>query len=226
MNTAMLQIEQLVCGRNGGILLDAFDSKIDQGELLMLSGANGSGKSTMLKTIAGLIPPISGGIKINGNVHGNNLKLNAKLLAFVNTERVKEDFISIEDLIRFGTFPYFNQTVAQVQNDNIEKALKLMNIEHLRHKMLNKISDGEWQKANIARALVQNTPIVLMDEPGAFLDYPSKKELYNQLRAIAKAENRLFIVSTHDIELASVTGTLFWHIQNKSLVESNSAPVW
>ena len=224
--TAILEIDQLINGRNGSVLLNAFDSKIDQGELLMLSGANGSGKSTLLKTIAGLIPPINGHIRINGHTPGNNLQLSAKLLAFVNTDRVKEDFISIEDLIRFGTFPYFNQTVAQVLNDNIEKALQLMNIEHLRHKMLNKISDGEWQKANIARALVQNTPIVLMDEPGAFLDYPSKKELYHQLRSIAKAENRLFIVSTHDIELASVTGTLFWHIQNKTLLESNSAPVW
>lgn len=224
--TSILKIEQLISGRNGNGLMKAFDSNIEHGELLMLSGANGSGKSTLLKTIAGLIAPINGKIYINETTPGVNLKLSAKLLAFVNTDRVKEDFISIEDLIKFGTFPYFNQTAAPNINEHIEKTLHLMNIEHLRHKMLNRISDGEWQKANIARALVQNTPVVLMDEPGAFLDYPSKKELYNQLQNIAKKENRLFIVSTHDIELASVTGTLFWHIQNGKLTESKSAPIW
>ncbi|MFM6983230.1 MAG: ABC transporter ATP-binding protein [Chitinophagaceae bacterium] len=222
--SGILNIDALEFGRSTS-LCQAFSVNIDEAGLIILSGRNGSGKSTLLKTIAGLIPALSGTISINGynlpsshvqapSIFGalksyNNL---SKQLAYVNTDRVKEDYIKVQDLILFGRFPYQQHTEKNL--DILNEALQLLGIENIRFKYLNNISDGEWQKANIARALVQDTPIILMDEPSAFLDYHSKMQLFKDLRAISEQKNKLIIVSTHDMDLANRHGTAFWQIEN------------
>lgn len=221
----LLKIENLYVGRKDA-LITKVNASINKGELLILSGLNGCGKSTLLKTIAGILPSLSGSVKINQIPISNLLSINAKLVAFVNTERVSEDIIRIEDLVTFGAHPFYTVThLTEVQN-RVDEAMELMNISHLRDKFLNTISDGEWQKANIARALVQNTPVILLDEPSAFLDYPSKIKLFKDLRQLCEQKNKLLIVSTHDIDLANQYGTLFWHIQNNELIESQNPREW
>lgn len=222
--SGILNIDALEFGRSTS-LCQAFSVNIDEAGLIILSGRNGSGKSTLLKTIAGLIPALSGTISINGynlpssqvqapSIFGalksyNNL---SKQLAYVNTDRVKEDYIKVQDLILFGRFPYQQHTEKDL--DILNEAIQLLGVENIRFKYLNNISDGEWQKANIARALVQDTPIILMDEPSAFLDYHSKMQLFKDLRAISEQKNKLIIVSTHDMDLANRHGTAFWQIEN------------
>jgi iron complex transport system ATP-binding protein len=221
----LLKLENLNIGRHHA-LISNINSQIDKGELLILSGLNGCGKSTLLKTIAGILAPLSGSVQIHQTPISNLLSINAKLVAFVNTERVSEDIIRIEDLVTFGAHPFYTVThLTEVQN-LVDEALETMNISHLRDKFLNTISDGEWQKANIARALVQNTPVILLDEPSAFLDYPSKIKLFKDLRQLCEKKNILLIVSTHDIDLANQYGTLFWHIQNNVLIESKNPQQW
>jgi iron complex transport system ATP-binding protein len=221
----LLNLVNLNIGRKQ-ILISNINSNIKKGELLILSGLNGCGKSTLLKTLAGILPPLSGSVHINQTPISNLLSVNAKLVAFVNTERISEDIIRIEDLVTFGAHPFYTVThLTEVQN-MVDEALEIMNINHLRDKFLNTISDGEWQKANIARALVQNTPVILLDEPSAFLDYPSKIKLFKDLRQLCEKKNILLIVSTHDIDLANQYGTLFWHIHNKQLTESKKPQQW
>ncbi len=229
--SVILHIDALEFGRNSS-LCQAINIDIDKPGLIILSGRNGSGKSTLLKTIAGLIPALSGKISINGQVlpskrqqstsvfsslsSFNNL---SQQLAYVNTDRVKEDYIKVQDLILFGRFPYQQHTEKDLQS--LKDASQLLGIEAILSKYLNNISDGEWQKANIARALVQDTPIILMDEPSAFLDYHSKMQLFKDLRTISDQKNKLIIVSTHDMDLANRHGTAFWQIDKQEFYMSD-----
>lgn len=224
----ILHIEALEFGR-GTSLCQPVSLSVEVSGLIILSGRNGTGKSTLLKTIAGLIPALSGTISIKGTRLPSNNKATSiwsafktfnKLshqLAYVNTDRVKEDYIKVQDLILFGRFPYLNQQHTEKDLQLLDEAVNLLGIETIRNKFLNNISDGEWQKANIARALVQDTPVIVMDEPSAFLDYPSKVQLFKDLRAIANQKNKLIIVSTHDMDLANRHGTAFWQIENQQL---------
>ncbi len=224
----ILHIEALEFGR-GTSLCQPVSLSVPGSGLIILSGRNGTGKSTLLKTIAGLIPALSGTITIKGTRLPSNAQASSfrtafktfnKLshqLAYVNTDRVKEDYIKVQDLILFGRFPYLNQPHTEKDLQLLDEAVNLLGIAAIRNKYLNTISDGEWQKANIARALVQDTPVIVMDEPSAFLDYPSKVQLFKDLRTIADQKNKLIIVSTHDMDLANRHGTAFWQIENHQL---------
>ncbi len=130
-------------------------------------------------------------------------------------------------MVAFGRFPYGQKIWNDVESDTyVQEALRLMKIEHIADKYLNSISDGEWQKANVSRVLAQNTPLILMDEPTAFLDYPSKIQLLKDLKEIALDKNKVIIISTHDIELATNYGTLFWHIDKGHFISSTEPIPW
>lgn len=223
----MLEIAHLDIGRKS-ILVKNVHCDIEKGELVILTGVNGSGKSTLLKTIAHLIPPISGSILINRQQLSRlNARETARLIAFASTNRINEDYITVREMVAFGRFPFEQKRWNAMQNDSrIDEAMGLMNIKHLGDKHLNRISDGEWQKANVSRVLAQDTPVILMDEPSAFLDYPSKIQLFKDLRDIAISRNKVIIISTHDIELASAHGTLFWHIKDREFSSSDQPIPW
>lgn len=228
-----LHIDQLRFGRQNA-LCQAFSAQLDQSGLIILSGKNGVGKSTLLKTLAGLLPVLSGFVSIQNialpvtasksfsffrsNQHFHNL---SQVLAYTNTERVKEDYITVGDLIRYGQYPYLSQASAQINQTLFDETVNMLGLNPLLNKYLNVISDGEWQKANIARTLLQDTPIILMDEPSAFLDYEAKSQLFGELKNIASSKNKLIIVSTHDLDLANRYGTHFWHIQDGTLQASD-----
>ncbi len=212
-----LSIENLVVGRHQS-LINAFSLELEAPNLIILSGRNGSGKSTLLKTLTGLIPAFSGHVAINGlTVSQKHQSELSKLVAFVNTDRVKEDFITVKELIQFGLHPWMRTNYLKDNLALVDEAIQLLGIDNIQHKYLNTISDGEWQKANIARALVQNTPLLMMDEPSAFLDYPSKKQLFSDLKNIAISKQKLIIVSSHDLDLANQFGTGFISINNQQL---------
>ncbi len=114
----------------------------------------------------------------------------------------------------------------QLADDMIQLYIREMGIESIQNKFLNEISDGELQKAAIVRALVQDTPFLLMDEPSAFLDYPSKKHLFSLLKATAFEKNKIVICATHDVELAAKSGTHFWHLDDKTITISDHSIAW
>lgn len=212
MSHPILNIEALCIGHQQS-LFDNIRLKIDNPGLAILSGPNGIGKSTLLKTITGLIPAISGQIEIMGERISSDKRLKlSRTVSYVGTERVRDDYITVLDLVRYGQFPYSKLGLPENAERHLDHVMELLNLNLISGKFLNTISDGEWQKANIARALVQDTPVIVMDEPSAFLDYPSKKKLYSGLSALAKSNAKLIICSTHDMELANAYGDYFWHM--------------
>lgn len=222
MHNVQLDIKGLLVGYNTP-LLASIDLQISGGSLVIITGENGSGKSTFLKHLAGIETPISGQIIINQTpLSKYSVAERAQLMALVLNQKIDEPYITVEDIVKMGRYAQYQSIVL---DQNVEEAIKLMKIEHIRHKYLNQISDGEWQKTNVARAIAQNTPIILLDEPTAFLDYPSKIALFKDLKQIALAFNKIILVSTHDIHVCKNEGTRFWHIQNGVLTD-NTQSVW
>lgn len=222
----VLDIQDLRIGHKG-VLLQNINCSAGTGELIILTGINGSGKSTLLKTIAGILKPLGGSIRISGTdtSHAGQHTL-AGLLAFCGTGRISESYISIRDLVSFGLYPYAEHRLSIEQQDFIDSCMKTMDVYKIRDKYLNQVSDGEWQKANIARVLAQKTPLIIMDEPTVFLDYPSRGRLFSDLKQICATESKTILLSTHDVDTAAAYGNAFWHIENGHLHCSDKAPVW
>lgn len=222
----VLEINNCAIGRKQA-LVSSVNCNLIAGKLVVLSGVNGIGKSTLLKTICSIIPAISGEIKIFGNsIRSYNRKELSTKIAFAGTERIREDYISVEEMVRFGRYPYDMDRQSDESKLKVQNLLTELGIAHLSSKALDKISDGEWQKANIARVLTQDTPIIILDEPSAFLDYPSRKRLFSDLKNICLNTQKTIILSTHDIEIANQFADIFWHIENGKFTESNVPPVW
>lgn len=221
-----LQLQQVAIGRQKAIVSE-IEIEVSNPTLIVLTGVNGSGKSTLLKTIAGILKPLSGCIFIQEKeTQILSFAEIARLLSFVGTERINEDYIRIEDVVHYGQFPYQSQIQTGKENEAVENAIARMGIQSIRSKYLNEVSDGEWQKANIARALAQQTPLIIMDEPSAYLDYPSKRKLFSDLRAICNSENKTILVSTHDLDAVKDYAEIYWHIEDQKLTELKSAPNW
>ena len=222
----VLKLVNLSIGQENAIV-NSINAEAYKNELIVLTGENGSGKSTLLKTIAGIIKSISGEVFISGeSISLLTQKKLAQKLAYASTYRIKEDFISVVDLVRFGQFPYRQFNEIKGGNDEVEKAISMMGLNSFRNKYLNQVSDGEWQKANIARVLVQKTDLILMDEPTAFLDYPSRMRLFRDLKNICITENKTILISTHDIDSVKEFASVYWHIDQGKLNVLQEAPTW
>ena len=209
----ILKLVNLSIGQES-VIVDSIHAQAFKNDLIVLTGENGSGKSTLLKTIAGIIKSISGEVFISGDS------------ILLLTQRIREDYIKIEDIVRFGQFPYAQLDNTEESSCEIEQAIALMGIDKIRHKYLNQVSDGEWQKANIARVLAQKTDLILMDEPTAFLDYPSRMRLFRDLKEICLTQNKTIIVSTHDIDSVKGYASFYWHIDQGNLNILQDSPTW
>jgi iron complex transport system ATP-binding protein len=176
-----------------------------KGELVALIGPNGIGKSTLLRTIIRLQPALSGKILINNKSHDDiNSEEFSTLLSFVSTEPVRISNMTVSKLIALGRFPYTNWLgkINDSDKEFINEALELVNLIELKDAPVNEISDGERQRAMIARALAQNTPIILLDEPTAFLDLINKYELIHLLLNLVRTKQKTIIFSTHELNIA------------------------
>ena len=175
----------------------------DEGEMIALLGVNGIGKSTLLRTISGLQKSVSGSISV-GEKQLENLPVQerAKLISIVLTEKLFVDNISVQEFIALGRSPYTNWLGKLTKEDlnELEKIISLLKLEKLQDKLFNRISDGEKQKVLIARALCQQTPVIILDEPTAFLDFRNKKEILELLSSVSREMKKIVILSTHDIE--------------------------
>jgi iron complex transport system ATP-binding protein len=178
---------------------------IKNGELAMLIGQNGIGKSTLLKTLCKLIPNISGHITINStNIEEISIKQLASQIAFVSTANNIPFRISIFDMVALGRSPYLNW-IGRLDKKDIEivnSAIEDMELTKLKDKSFLEVSDGERQKALIARALSQNTPVIILDEPTAYLDLLNKYNIIHRLANIAHEQGKAILLSTHDLNIA------------------------
>lgn len=175
------------------------------GELTALIGRNGTGKSTLLRTIAALAKPQRGVITIAGrDVASLTMKEVAGQIAFVSTDDVRVQNLHVWDVVSLGRAPYTNWVGRLTAEDRakVEESLRLVGMEQFAEASMDSLSDGERQRVMIARALAQDTPIILLDEPTAFLDLPNKYEICLLLRRLAHKEGKCILFSTHDLSIA------------------------
>ena len=177
---------------------------IGYGKLIALVGTNGIGKSTLLKTISGLLPPISGEIKIeNQNTATFNPIDWAKKCAIVLTEKSLYQNITVKELISLGRQPYTNWlgTLSQEDDEKVEAAMEVTGVQDWANKNITEMSDGQKQKVFIARAIAQDTPLILMDEPTTHLDFYNKIEFQKLVKKLSEL-GKTVIYSTNDLDLA------------------------
>ena len=178
---------------------------LERGKLIALIGANGIGKSTLLRTISGIQKPIIGTVLLNGkNIHELNSLSLAQNLSVVLTEKLPPSNLTVWELIALGRQPYTNWIGTLTENDiaKINEAIELTQIGHLTQKKHYEISDGQLQIVLIARALAQDTPLIILDEPTTHLDLLHKVTLFKLLKKLTQETGKCILFSTHDIDMA------------------------
>ena len=179
--------------------------ELKSGQLACLIGENGIGKSTLLKTLTGFLPKLNGSLLLdNRDIESFSQRELARQVSIVLTQKPDVQNLTIEEIIGLGRSPYtgFFGRLRAEDRKIVDDAIATMGIEKLRGRMIQTLSDGERQKVMIAKALAQETPVILLDEPTAFLDFPSKAETFQSLQRMAHERNKLILLSTHDLELA------------------------
>ncbi|MBR1469714.1 MAG: ABC transporter ATP-binding protein [Prevotella sp.] len=209
-----LNLEKLTIGYRSGrakmkIVAADLSTKLESGRLTCLLGRNGSGKSTLLRTLADLQEPLGGQIfpKTQGKC------------AVVLTERLDLRNFSAAEVVGLGRTPHTNfwGTLRREDRAIVAEAMKLVGIDPLANADFATLSDGERQKVLIAKALAQQTPLIVLDEPTAFLDFPSKREIFNLLRHLAHEQGKTILLSTHDIALAAEFADEIWFLDGGKL---------
>ena len=217
MKQKTIEIKDLSIGyvskKKRDVVAQQINSSIYSGELTCLLGANGAGKSTLLRTLSGFQSFLSGAINIlNKPLEKYSAKALSQKIGVVLTDRLDIKNMSARELIGLGRSPYtgFWGNLEAEDQKIVDDAIALVKIENLANRMVHTLSDGERQKVMITKALVQDTPIILLDEPTAFLDFPSKVEIMQLLHQLSRKTNKTIFLSTHDLELALQIADKIW----------------
>lgn len=201
----MIELSHFSIGYEERLLLDKVDASFTKGRLAALIGRNGTGKSTLLRAIAGLNHRYSGDIRLAGK-EARTIRSGAlaKTIAFVTTERTRIANLKCEDVVSIGRAPYTNWIgrLQEADKEIVMKSLASVGMSAYASRTMDKMSDGECQRIMIARALAQDTPIILLDEPTSFLDMPNRYELVALLRKLTHEEGKCVLFSTHELDVA------------------------
>lgn len=190
-----------------------------KGELVCLLGANGAGKSTLLRTISRSQSATDGTIFIGDkDINVYTEKELSHILGLVLTDKISAGGFTVRELVELGRYPYtgFFGQLSKADKEIAQKAMEDVGISHKADSYVAELSDGEKQKAMIAKSLTQECPIVLLDEPTAFLDVESRMEIMNLLRSLAVEQNKVILLSTHDIDIALLLADKLWLLSRKS----------
>lgn len=213
----IIQTSDLIIGyrrKNVSIPIQtSLNLNVYKGELVCLIGPNGCGKSTLLRSLSGLQPALKGNIRIeNLPLQKQSLREKAKLIALVLTDKIEINNLTVYDLIAMGRNPYTDWlgNLNEVDKERVQVAIEQVHLQGYENRLLNELSDGERQRALIAKALVQDTPIILLDEPTAHLDLPNRVEIMILLRTLAKETDKAVVLSTHELDLALQTADKLW----------------
>ena len=220
MNT--IQLKDLSIGyklHNGKTktIASHINASVESGMLTCLIGRNGTGKSTLLRTITGFIPPLEGQVILEGrDLSMLSATERARIISIVLTERPETDNITVNELVGMGRLPYTNfwGTLQEEDRQIVDDAMQMIGIYELRNRKIGTLSDGEKQKAMIGKAIAQQTPVIILDEPTAFLDYPSKQETMLLLHQLAQELNKTIFLSTHDLNIAYQVADKIWCMGN------------
>ena len=195
------------------VVAQGLTAQLQRGQLTCLLGENGVGKSTLLRTLAAFQPKLDGSVSIEGReLDDYSERKLARTIGIVLTEKPDVQQMTVMELVEMGRAPYtgfwgrLNEDDRKVCNEAVE----LIGIEPLKDRMIQTLSDGERQKVMIAKALAQQTPVIFLDEPTAFLDYPSKVDMLLLLSRISREAQKTIFLSTHDLELALQVADTIW----------------
>lgn len=218
----VLRTKDLLVGYKDVSILPPINVALNEGDLIALIGPNGAGKSTLFKTLTAHIKPVSGNIELMGKeLSSYSPKEKARLIGLVLTSRPDDMFLKVYDVVASGRSPYTNffGKIEKEDENAIHESLEIVGIKHLIDRYFDTLSDGEKQKIMIAKTIAQNTPVIFMDEPTAFIDYPSKIELFSLMKTLTKERKKTIIFSSHDLELLLRYTDDLWTIsKNKELI--------
>lgn len=189
----------------GHAVVSDINLTLQSGKLACLIGENGVGKSTLLKTLTGFLPKLEGSLLLDGkDISEFSQRALARQISIVLTQKPDVQNLTIEEIVGLGRSPYTGFFGKLHANDQqiVDESIIAVGIEKLKNRMIHTLSDGERQKVMIAKALAQQTPVIFLDEPTAFLDFSSKVETFQLLQCMAHEMGKLVLLSTHDLELA------------------------
>lgn len=225
MNEA-IQIENLAIGYRNKPLISGIELVLRRGEVTAIIGRNGAGKSTLLKTITGVVKPIHGKIIIEGK-SANILsgKEKARLVAVVSTSMHNAGGLRLNELVSLGRSPFTGTLGLLTKRDTeiIENAIGMVGLIHKTYSFVSELSDGERQKAMIARALAQESPVLIMDEPFSYLDVATRLEMTALISRLAKSGNKAILYSSHDVSQALKTADKIWAFHRGAVKDSITA---
>ncbi len=187
--------------------------EVKKGELIAILGPNGAGKSTLLKSLSGIISPLRGTIDINGkDLKKMSNKEVSKEISMVLTDKIDDRYLTAYDIVGTGRYPYgsFMGKLTQYDKEKIENSFNLLEASELKSRYYINLSDGEKQKVLLARAIAQDTQLIFLDEPTAFIDSPGKVVIMNFLFEFASKYHKSILMTTHDTELALNFATRLW----------------
>lgn len=211
---------RLTVGYRGHRVVEDISLSLPCGRLVCLLGPNGAGKSTLLRTLCGFQPPIEGTVTISGSdLTAMSAAEVARLVSVVLTDRPLTPSLTAAEMVGMGRAPYtgFWGRLSDDDRRLVSEAMTTVGIAQLATRRMGQLSDGERQKVMIAKALAQHTPVIVLDEPTAFLDYPSKVAVMKTLARLAHDEGKTILMSTHDLELAAQLGDELMEIENKHI---------
>jgi len=204
----VLSLHDITIGYPRATIARHLSAHLDRGTMTCLIGRNGSGKSTLLRTVAMLQPPLSGSITVSvptpTDITALTPRQRAKTIGLVLTSRTAPDNMLVREMVAMGRSPYtgFWGTLSSCDNDIVAQAMSMTGVTAFANTPVGNLSDGERQKVMIAKALAQQTPIIMLDEPTAFLDYPSKISVMQTLHSLCHDSGVTVLLSTHDLDAA------------------------
>lgn len=222
----MIELQHLTVGYGEQAVLSDINQTLEAGRLVCLLGSNGVGKSTILRTLAGFLPPLSGKVLLEGrDLHSLSVSQRSRAVSVVLTERVEVPYMKVRDLVGMGRSPYtgFFGTLGEEDRKIVAEAIEMVGIADLAERTIDTLSDGERQKALLAKALAQQTPVILLDEPTAFLDFHAKASTLRLMLRLAHETNRTILLSTHDVEMALRLSDMLWIVQDGKIHSGTTA---
>ena len=209
-------------GSRQSIVGKGLEGSLPRGTLTVLLGTNGAGKSTLLRTLAGLQPPLAGDIFWEGNSLASlTPEERAKCLSIVLTVRPETGNLTVREVVALGRLPHrqglWGSRNAAADAEAVERAMRLTTTSAWSERPVSRLSDGERQRVFIAKALAQETPLILLDEPTAFLDYPSRVQFFNLLKRLTNEMGKTVLLSSHDVELAAAHADRILLLSKESL---------
>ena len=222
-SVSFLQLNNVTIGypakKGSKVIQSALQLSADRGELIALIGKNGCGKSTLLRSIACLQPLLGGTVLLNGeNIHDKTPKERAKLISVVLTNRQAVASFTVKELISIGRDPYTGWLGSLSPEDEkiIDESIEMTYLHGFENRNIHELSDGERQRVFIARALAQDTPVILLDEPTSHLDLPNRINVLLLLQKLARETRKTIFISTHELETAMQVADKIWLMEKNN----------